>query len=39
MARLRGFWRRHVRLLLFGGFLLGTIGSCGLPEIKPPGLP
>jgi hypothetical protein len=38
-ARLRRLWRGRSRLLALGGFVLATVGSCGLPEIKPPGLP
>jgi len=28
----------RARLLALGGLMLGTIGSCSLPSIKPPGL-
>jgi hypothetical protein len=45
MARLLGHVRRWhprwwvpPRVLTLGGLLLGTIGSCTLPSIKPPGL-
>lgn len=40
MARLWGLRRLRIpaRVLALGGLLLGTIGSCSLPSIKPPSL-
>jgi hypothetical protein len=38
MALLRRVWRSRVRLLALAGLMMGTIGSCGMPQIKPPGL-
>jgi hypothetical protein len=39
LARLIQLLRSRVRLVALAGFVMGTIGSCGLPQIKPPGLP
>jgi hypothetical protein len=40
MARLRRLGKRipRARLLALGGLVMGTIGSCTLPSIKPPSL-
>ncbi len=38
MARLRRMWGARVRLLALAGLMMGTIGSCGMPNIKPPSL-
>jgi hypothetical protein len=40
MGRIRGVLARvpRARLLALGGLMLGTVGSCSLPSIKPPGL-
>jgi hypothetical protein len=39
VPRLAALWRSRVRLLALAGLMMGTIGSCGMPNIKPPGLP
>jgi hypothetical protein len=39
LARLRRLRIPRARLLALGGIVIGTIGSCTLPSIKPPGLP
>ncbi len=39
LGRLGRMLRSRTRLLALAGFLMGAIGSCGMPQIKPPGLP
>jgi len=39
MERLRRLRISQARLIALGGLVMATIGSCGLPNIKPPSLP
>jgi hypothetical protein len=39
MARLRRLRISQARVIALGGIVMAAIGSCGLPNIKPPSIP